>query len=296
MIGEIVYVNGAFVKKDEATVSVFDHGFVYGDGIFEGLQAANGGVFKLDGHLARLYRSARYMGFEIPLAPAAFADAVLETARRNHLRDGYLRPIVSRGAGPMGIRHMDKLGRPTVVIVAQHEDVNTRGEAFERGITAHVVSLRRIPSECLDSRVKSCNYINNVLAYLEAKHAGAETAVMLDVHGNVAEGYGSNLFCVRAGVVMTPALGNVLEGITRETVLEICHAQDLPSRESVLTVYDLVTADEVFETATLAEITPIVSIDGRRVGDGRVGPMTQRLHGELRRLMASGAQSRAIGA
>lgn len=294
MIGETVYVNGAFVKKDEATVSVFDHGFVYGDGIFEGLQAVNGGVFKLDGHLARLYRSARYMGFEIPLAPGAFADAVLETARRNDLRDGYLRPIVSRGAGPMGIRHMDKLGRPTVVIVAQHEDVNARGDMLERGITAHVVSLRRIPSECLDSRVKSCNYINNVLAYLEAKHAGADTAVMLDVHGHVAEGYGSNLFCVRAGVVMTPALGNVLEGITRETVLEICTAQGIPSRESVLTVYDLVTADEVFETATLAEITPIVSIDGRRVGDGRVGPTTRRLHGELRRVMASGAQSRAI--
>jgi branched-chain amino acid aminotransferase len=294
MIGDIVYVNGAFVKRDEATVSVFDHGFVYGDGIFEGLQAVHGGVFKLDAHLARLYRSARYMGFDIPLAPSAFAEAVLETARRNGLRDGYLRPVVSRGTGPMGIRHMAKLGPPTVVIVVQHEDVNERRDVFERGIAAHVVSLRRIPSECLDSRVKSCNYINNVLAYLEARQAGADTAVMLDVHGNVAEGYGGNVFCVRAGTVMTPALGNILEGITRETVLEICHAQGIPCRETLLTVYDLVTADEVFETATLAEITPVVAIDGRRVGDGRVGPMTRRLHAELRRVMADGAHSRAI--
>src|SRR5262249_20266273 len=164
-------------------------------------------VFKLDAHLARLYRSARYMGFDIPLTPSALADAVLETARRNDLRDGYLRPIVSRGAGPMGIRHMDKLGPPTIVIVAQHENPKGRGEIYERGIAAHVVSLRRIPSECLDSRVKSCNYINNVLAYLEARQAGADTAIMLDVHGTVAEGYGSNIFCVRGGVVMTPALG-----------------------------------------------------------------------------------------
>jgi branched-chain amino acid aminotransferase len=294
MIGDIVYVNGAFVKKDEASVSVFDHGFVYGDGIFEGLQAVNGGVFKLDAHLARLYRSARYMGFAIPLAREAFAEAVLETARRNGLCDGYLRPIVSRGAGPMGIRHLDKLGPPTIVIVAQHEHVEDRARVFERGLAGHVVSLRRIPSECLDARVKSCNYINNVLAYVEAKQAGADAAIMLDIHGNVAEGYGSNLFAVRDGVVMTPPLGNVLEGITRETVLEICRAEGIPCREPAMTVYDLVTAEEVFETATLAEVTPIVSIDGRVVGDGRPGSLTRRLHAELKRVMASGAHSRAI--
>ncbi len=294
MIGDVVYVNGAFIKKDVACVSVFDHGFVYGDGIFEGLQAVNGGIFKLDAHLSRLYRSARYMGFAIPLAREAFAEAVLETARRNGLRNGYLRPIVSRGAGPMGIRHMDKLGAPTVVIVAQHENLEDRAPIFEQGVSAHVVSLRRIPSECLDARVKSCNYINNVLAYLEARHAGADAAIMLDVHGNVAEGYGSNLFAVRDGMVMTPPIGNVLEGITRQTVLDICGAHGIPRREPVMTVYDLVTAEEVFETATLAEVTPVVSIDGRCIGDGRVGRLTRRIHTELRLIMASGAQSRAI--
>jgi branched-chain amino acid aminotransferase len=234
------------------------------------------------------------MGFAIPLGPEALAGAIVETARRNGLRDGYLRPIVSRGAGPTGIRNMDKLGPPTVVILAQHEDTAGGRGLLDRGVAAHVVSLRRIPSECLDARVKSCNYINNVLAALEAKHAGADTAIMLDIQGHVAEGYGSNVFCVRGGVVMTPGLGNILEGITRETVLELCAAEGIPSREGLLTTYDLVTADEVFETATLAEITPIVSIDGRPVGDGRVGPVTRALHRGLRRVMESGVHSRPI--
>lgn len=293
MIGEIVYVNGKFVEREHATVSVFDHGFVYGDGIFEGLQAVNGGIFKLEAHLARLYRSARYMGFEIPLEPEAFALAVAETARRNDLRDGYLRPMVSRGTGPMGIRNMDKLGPPTVVIVAQHEHPGSHAQ-LERGLAAHVVSLRRIPPECLDSRVKSCNYANNILAYIEARHAGADTAIMLDVQGHVAEGHGSNLFAVRDGVVLTPPLGSILEGLTRETILEISQEQRIPCRETAMTVYDLVTADEVFETATLSEVSPIVSIGGRCIGSGRAEPFTLRLHEALRRVMASGVHSRAI--
>lgn len=295
MIGDVVYVNGTFVKKEEATVSVFDHGFVYGDGAFEGLQAVAGGIFKLDAHIDRLYRSAHYLGFEIPLSLEAFIAATLETARRNRLRDGYLRPIVTRGAGPTGIRHMDKLGTPTVVIVAQHERPEDRKALLDRGLSAHVVSIRRIPSECLDARVKSLNYLNNILAYLEAKHAGADTAILLDVHGNVAEGYGSNVFCVRGGRVLTPPVGHILEGITRESILEICRAENIEARETALTVYDLVTADEAFETASLAEVAPIVEIDGRRVGNGRTGPVTGRLHAALRRMMESGRHSRSIG-
>ena len=294
MIGEHVYVNGEFVARDQAKVSVFDHNFTYGDGIFEGLQAVNGSIFKLEAHIDRLYRSARYLGFEIPLSPEAFAEAVLETARRNRLRDGYLRPIVSRGTGPMGIRNMDKLGPPTVVIVVQREATEDRRQAFEVGVSAHVVSVRRIPPECIDPRVKSCNYINNILAYLETKRAGADTAIMLDTQGYVAEGYGSNIFAVYKGSVLTPPLGNILEGLTRQTVMELCQALGLPLREPLMTVYDLMTADEVFESATMAELTPIVSIDGRTVGTGKVGPVTRRLHDELRELMRSGKQSRAI--
>ncbi|MCC7272281.1 MAG: aminotransferase class IV, partial [Alphaproteobacteria bacterium] len=212
MIGDLVYLDGALVAKDAAKVSVFDHGFVYGDGVFEGLQAVAGGIFRLADHVERLYRSARFLEIAVPIAPAAMTAAILETARRNGLRDGYVRPIVTRGAGPMGVRHIDKLGTPTLVIVAQHERIEDRRAVFDEGITAHVSSLRRIPPEAMDPRVKSCNYINNIMAYLEAKHAGAGTAIMLDMQGYVAEGYGNNVFAVDHGTLLTPPLGNILAG------------------------------------------------------------------------------------
>lgn len=295
LIGDYVYINGSFFHKDEAKVSVFDHGFTYGDGIFEGLGVVNGGIFKLEAHMDRLYRSARFMGIDIRISREAFIKAIIETARRNNLREGYMRPIVTRGAGPMGIRHMDKLGEPTIVIVAQYESVETSKKVFENGIAAHVVSLRRIPPECLDSRVKSCNYINNILAYLEAKQAGADTAIMLDIHGFVAEGYANNLFAVRKGVVYTPLLGNILEGIGRETIIGLCPSLDLEVHERAMTVYDFVTADEVFESSTMSKgVVPISSIDGRRVGDGKVGPIFKRIHGEFHKLMASCKESTMI--
>lgn len=294
MIGEHVYVNGTFFPKDEAKVSVFDHSFVYGDGVFEGLQVVAGGVFKLTEHVDRLYRSARYLMMEVPLPPAAMTEAILETARRNRLRDGYLRPIVSRGVGPMGVRNMHRLGPGTVVIVAQHERIEDKGQVFERGERAHVASVRRIPPECIDSRAKTCNYINNILAYLEARHAGADTAIMLDMQGYVAEGYGSNIFAVGGGTVMTPPLGNILAGITRATVFELCAELGIRVEERPMTVYDLTTADEAFESASMSELVPIVEIDGRRIGNGVPGPICGRLHAALRDLMRSGRQSTPI--
>ncbi len=294
MIGEYVYLNGEFVPSGEARVSVFDRSFVYGDGVFEGLQAVNGGVFRLDAHIDRLYRSARYLGFEVPMPKPAMVAAVLETARRNNLRDGYLRPIVSRGVGPIGVRHTERLGPGNVVIVAQHERVEDRAEVFAAGERAHVVSLRRIPPDCMDSRAKTCNYINNILAFLEARTAGASTAIMLDLQGYVAEGYGSNVFAVRGGVVETPPTGNILEGITRGVVLELCAELGLAARQRPMTTYDLVVADEVFESATMAELVPIVEIDGRRIGDGRPGPVLGKLHRALRERMASLRESALI--
>jgi len=294
MIGEYVYLNGEFVPSGEAKVSVFDRSFVYGDGVFEGLQAVNGGIFRLDAHMDRLYRSARYLGFEVPIPKPALTAAVLETARRNGLRDGYLRPIVSRGVGPIGVRHTEKLGPGTVVIVAQHERVEDRSDIFAGGESAHVVSLRRIPPDCMDSRAKTCNYINNILAFLEARAAGASTAIMLDLNGYVAEGYGTNVFAVRDGVVETPPTGNILEGITRGVVLELCAELGIPARPRPMTSYDLVVADEVFESATMAELVPIVSIGGRRIGDGRPGPVTVSLHRALRERMASLHESARI--
>ena len=294
MIGEQVYVNGEFYPKDEAKISVFDHSFVYGDGVFEGLQAVRGSVFKLDAHIDRLYRSARYLGFEIPIAAPAMTAAILETGRRNGLRDGYLRPIVSRGVGPMGVRNIHKLGPGSIVIVAQHERIEDKQDAFENGERAHVASLRRIPPDCFDSRAKTCNYINNILAYLEAKNAGADTAIMLDINGYVAEGYGTNIFSVRDGVVETPSAGNILAGITRAVVLRLCGELGIPARERPMTVYDLVAADEAFESATMAELVPIVEIDGRKVGTGSPGPVVKRLHAALRELMESGRESTPI--
>jgi branched-chain amino acid aminotransferase len=289
MLGDFVYVNGEYFPPADAKVSVFDHGFIYGDGVFEGLQAANGAIFRLDAHMDRLYRSAKYMEIEIPLTRAAFIAAILETARRNNLHTGYLRPVVSRGAGPTGLRNMDKLGPPTVVIIAQHE---TEGKhASYGGVTAHVTSIRRIPSECVDSRVKSCNYINNILAYLETRHCGAQTAVMLDLQGNVSEGYANNIFAVDGGTVITPPLGNVLAGITRDVIIELCRTLTIPIVERPLTVYDLVTGSEVFESSTLGEIVPIASIDGQVIGDGAPGPVTLRLAQALRKLIDSGVES-----
>jgi branched-chain amino acid aminotransferase len=287
VIGDWVYINGEFCPQNEAKVSVFDRSFVYGDGVFEGLQAVNGGVFKLKEHIDRLYRSAHYLGFEIPIGKTAMIDAVLETGRRNGLRDGYLRPIVSRGVGPIGVRHTEKLGPGNVVIVAQHEKVEDRSHLFARGERAHVASLRRVPPDCLDSRAKTCNYINNILAFLEARRAGCDTAIMLDMQGYVAEGYGSNVFSVRDGTVETPPTGNILEGITRATVIELCGEMGIPSRERPMTVYDLVTADEVFESASMAELVPIVDVGGRSVNGGEVGPMVGRLHAALRERMSS---------
>ncbi|HYC37227.1 MAG TPA: branched-chain-amino-acid transaminase [Usitatibacter sp.] len=288
MIGPIVYLDGAFLPRDEAKVSVFDHGFIYGDGVFEGLQIVEGSVFMLEAHVERLFNSARYLGFAIPLTPAELTEAILETARRNELRNGYLRPIVTRGSGPLGIRNMDKLGKPTVVVMSQFESIEERRRAWNRGITAQVVSVRRIPPASLDSRAKTCNYLNNIMAYLEAKAAGADTAIMLDSEGYVAEAYSSNLFCVKAGVVMTPALGHILGGITRATLLRICGELGIPAREGQLTVYDLYTADEVFECGTMAEVRPLLTINGRTIARGEAGPVGARIHRQLRKMMESG--------
>ncbi|WP_374441732.1 branched-chain-amino-acid transaminase [Stella sp.] len=294
MIGDIVYLNGRFVEKDDAKVSVFDHGFIYGDGAFEGLQIVNGRVFLLKEHLKRLYDSVRYLGFEIPMAPDAFRDVICETARRNGLENGYVRPIVTRGTGPLGIRNMAQLGAPTVVVMAQHESIESRREKWNRGITAQVVSVRRMAPAAFDSRAKTCNYINNILAYLEAQAAGAETALMLDAEGYVAEAYSSNVFVVKDGTVATPALGHILGGITRATLLGLCRAEGIPAVEGRLTTYDLLTADEVFECGTMAEVRPLVRINGRTIGPGTPGPMARRLHRCLREMMESGQHGEPI--
>lgn len=288
MIGPVVYLNGQYVPRDEAKVSVFDHGFIYGDGVYEGLQVVEGVVFLLREHVDRLFNSARYLGFEIPISKEAMIDAICGTIRRNDMKNGYVRPIVTRGAGPLGIRNMDQLSAPTMVVMTQVEGGDARRAAWNRGITAQIVSVRRIPPACLDSRAKSCNYLNNIMAYLEAKAAGADTAIMLDTDGFVAEAYTSNLFCVKDGLVVTPDLGYILGGITRRTLLAICGELGIPAREGKLTPYDLYTADEVFECGTMAEVRPLLRINGRVVANGEAGPIGARIHAGLRKMMDSG--------
>ena len=191
MIGEWVYINGEMRPKAEATVSVFDHGFIYGDGVFEGIAIACGGVFKLDAHIQRLVESAGYLAIKAP-DHSVLREAALQTARRNELREGYLRMVLTRGSGPVGIRNMDQLSDPTLVVIAQAEDREKRKSLYANGIKAILSSVRRIPAECLDGRAKTCNYINNILAYMEAKHAAADTAIMLDTNGALAECHAAN--------------------------------------------------------------------------------------------------------
>ena len=290
MIGDWVYVNGQLCAKEAASVSVFDHGFLYGDGVFEGIAVVNRAVFKLDEHLDRLRDSATYLAIALP-RPDVLRDAALEIARRNGLDEGYLRIVLTRGAGPVGIRNMDKLGSPTLVVIAQRETRALRASVYEHGLSAIISATRRLPPQCIDGKAKTCNYLNNILAYLEARHAKADTAILLDLDGFVAESYAANLFVVARGVVKTPALGAILNGITRQTVLGLCVEARIPHVEMALTPHDLHCADEVFETGSLAEVKPITSIAGRPVGSGKPGPVTKRLHAALRSLMESGSAS-----
>jgi branched-chain amino acid aminotransferase len=186
---------------------------------------------------------------------------------------------------------MDKLGPPTLVVIAQHETRSMRASIYETGLGAIVSAVRRVPPQCLDGKAKTCNYINNILAYLEARHAGADTAILLDVEGYVAEDYAANIFIVAKGTVKTPMLGSILNGITRQTILDLCREHGRPVLETRLSAHDLYCADEVFETGSLAEVKPIISVGGRPVGGGRPGPVTKELHVALRELMESGSRS-----
>jgi branched-chain amino acid aminotransferase len=268
-----VYVNGKFVPAAEATVSVFDRSFVYGDGVFEGIEVDNGGIFKLDAHVDRLYRSAAFLRIAIPIPKSEMQTIIVEVVRRSELRDGYVRPLVSRGAGPLGLERVAELGPPTVVVMPQH-----RPPKEARTYRAVVVATRRTPAQCLDPRVKSNNYLNNVLGKFEQLDAGADAGIFLDVDGFVSECCGENVFAVRDGRVATPPATRTLDGITRQTVIALAREAGIGVSETEMTRYDLYTADEVFLTATLSGIGYIVQVDGRPIGTGEPGPMSRRLY------------------
>jgi len=270
-----VYANGDFVPQDQAVTSIYDHGFLYGDGVFEGIRAYNGRVFRLDEHIDRLYDSAMAIMLDIPLSKDEMKQAILETLRVNNLVDAYIRPIVSRGIGDLGLDPR-KCPMPNVFIISQPWGA-MYGDLYDKGLSAATVTVRRNAPESLSPNIKSMNYLNNILAKIEANHKGGDEAIILDVRGNISEGSGDNIFIIKNGTISTPQVMNNLRGITRAAAIEIAQDLGYPMRETDLGLFDLYTADEVFVTGTAAEIAPIATVDGRPVGDGSVGAITKEL-------------------
>jgi len=277
-----VYVNGNFVPQEQAVTSIYDHGFLYGDGVFEGIRAYNGRVFRLDEHIDRLYDSASALMLDIPLSKDGMKEAILETLRVNGLTDAYIRPIISRGIGDLGLDPR-KCEKPNVFIISQPWDA-MYGDLYEDGLTAVTVTVRRNAPESLSPNIKSLNYLNNILAKIEANYKGGDEAIILDVRGNISEGSGDNIFVVKNDIIETPPVMNNLRGITRAAAIEIAHDLGYTVNETDLGLFDLYTADEIFVTGTAAEVAPITVVDGRAVGDGSVGRITKALMQGFKRL------------
>jgi branched-chain amino acid aminotransferase len=278
-----VFIDGRYYSEANAKVSVFDHGLLYGDGVFEGIRTYNGRVFKLKEHVDRLFHSAKAILLEIPLSPAQVTAAVLETCRRNRLDDGYIRLVVTRGVGTLGL-NPNRCERPSVIVIAGRIQLYPP-ELYEKGMAIVTVPTTRNLINAVNPAIKSLNYLNNILAKIEANIAGVEEAIMLNAEGFVAECTGDNLFVVRGGQLQTPPLSaGALYGITRSVVMDLAREQGTPVFESNLTRYDVYNADECFLTGTGAELIPVVRVDGRTVGSGRPGPVTQALVGKYRAL------------
>jgi branched-chain amino acid aminotransferase len=283
-MSRIVFMNDRLVPEAEARVSVFDHGLLYGDGVFEGLRSYSGRVFRLDEHLDRLYASARAICLEIPLAKEVVAKAVIDTLAANKLSDGYVRLVVTRGAGSLGL-DPNRTKNPQVIVIADTIALYPR-EHYEKGLRIVTAATQRTQSAALSPRIKSLNYLNNIMAKLEGLQAGCVEALMLNHKGEVAECTGDNIFVVRGMKLLTPPPdAGILEGITRNTVMELAHAAGIDCREQTLVRHDLYTADECFLTGTAAEVIPVVEIDGRKIGAGVPGPITARLMADFHALV-----------
>jgi branched-chain amino acid aminotransferase len=279
----VVYVDGVYYPKDEAKVSVFDHGFLYGDGVFEGIRVYGGRVFRLREHLQRLYDSAKAIMLQVPVDIDEMQRIVLECCRRNGIVEGYVRLVVSRGRGDLGLDPR-KCPRATVVCIAD-SIVLYPPEVYTQGMRVMTVATRRSGVEMLNPRVKSLNYLNNILAKIEANNAGYAEVLMLNEQGLVVECTGDNIFVVKGRRLLTPPPWvGILEGITRAAIMELGREAGLDVREEVLTRMDVWTADECFLTGTAAEAVPVVECDGRKIGTGRPGPVTADLIARFREL------------
>lgn len=278
-----VYVSGKLVEKEQATVSVFDHGFLYGDGVFEGIRVYGGRVFLLAEHIDRLFESARAIRLEIPLTKAALIAATNDTVAANALVDGYVRLVVSRGAGTLGLDPR-KTADPQIIIIADTISLYPP-EMYQQGLKLITASTLRNHPQALSARIKSLNYLNNILAKIEGTDAGCVEALMLNHKGEVAECTGDNIFIVSRGTLKTPPVdAGILEGITRNAVIRLAREANIPVAETTLLRHDVYVADECFLTGTAAEVVPVTSLDGRPIGDGKPGPVTTDLLARFRRL------------
>jgi branched-chain amino acid aminotransferase len=279
-----VYIDGKYYPKSEAKVSVFDHGLLYGDGVFEGIRAYDGVVFKLKEHINRLYSSAHMLMLSIPMTREELIQKTLETLRKNKLRDSYVRLVVTRGAGDLGLNPKN-CPKATIVIITDTISMH-KDDAKEKGITAMISWVKRDPVDATPHEMKSLNYLNSILAKIEANIAGVDEAICLDKNGFVCEGVAENVFIVKNGKIQTPpSCSGALPGITAESVKILAWQLGYEVTEKNVTPYELFNADEVFFTGTAAEIVPVREINKRSIGDGRPGPIARRLIAEFSRMV-----------
>jgi branched-chain amino acid aminotransferase len=281
-----IFLDGEFVKKEDAVISVFDHGFLYGDGVFEGIRVYSGNVFRLDAHLKRLFESAQSIMLKIPFTKEEMTQLIVDTIRKNQLKSAYIRVVVSRGKGNLGLDPYS-CSKPSVIIIAEELTMYPK-EFYERGIKIASVASRRNRPDVLSPQIKSLNYLNNILVKLEANQAGVEEALMLNDQGYVTEGSADNIFIVKNGVVYTPPVYlGALEGITRNAIIDVARARGLEVKESPFTRHDVYVADEVFLTGTAVEVIAVIDVDGRKIRDGKPGEVTNLLLKEFRQIVTT---------
>jgi branched-chain amino acid aminotransferase len=278
-----IYIAGKLVPQEEAKVSVFDHGLLYGDGVFEGLRSYSGKVFRLAEHVERLYNSAKAIWLTIPMSPQEMSAAINDTVRANDIVDGYIRVVITRGAGSLGL-DPNKCSNPQVIIIADVISLYP-DELYQKGLEIVTVSVMRTHPAALNPRIKSLNYLNNILAKIEGLQAGCIEALMLNHKGEIAECTGDNIFLVREGVLYTPPVdAGILEGVTRDAVMELAREAKMEVREAPLTKHDVYVADECFLTGTAAEVVPVVKVDSRSIGTGKPGKITCDLKDRFHKL------------
>jgi branched-chain amino acid aminotransferase len=268
-----IYIAGKLEPQEDAKISVYDHGLLYGDGVFEGLRSYSGKVFRLAEHVERLFNSAKAIWLTIPMSQQEMCTAINQTVRANDIVDGYIRVVVTRGAGTLGL-DPNKCSHPQVIIIADVISLYPP-ELYEKGLEIVTVSVMRTHPAALNPRIKSLNYLNNILAKIEGLQAGCIEALMLNHKGEISECTGDNIFLVRKGVLYTPPIdAGILEGVTRQAVIELAEKAGIKVREIPLTKHDVYIADEVFLTGTAAEVIPVVQVDSRTIGTGKPGPLT----------------------